>query len=157
MRTLLYPLLLLLLALPARAQDALNLARDYLQAYTAMDYGRLETFYHFDARFEDPGADVQGNGQYLSGRKAIMAFLRQSQQGVAQIRFVEDQHLVIGNWVVFIGEYHYLVSGPQFGLDAQPVWLVIKGITELKVDTGSGQVRVHRDMLDYESMPEQLQ
>ncbi len=150
-------LLALLITLPAKAQEALTLARTYMQAYTAMDYGRLEHLYHFDARFEDPSADVHGNGQSLSGRKAVMAFLRQSQQGVAQIRFVESQHMVIGSWVVLVGEYHYLVSGPQFGLDAQPVWLVIKGITELKVDKGAGQIRVHRDMLDYESMMEQLQ
>ncbi|WKE64835.1 nuclear transport factor 2 family protein [Gallaecimonas kandeliae] len=151
-------LLLALLSLPTlAADDPLLLARQYMQAYTAMDYGELEQLYHFDATFEDPSADVQGNGQRINGRQAILAFLKKAERGVGQIRFVENNHMVIGNWVVLMGEYHYLVSGPQFGLGPQPVWVVVKGITELKVDTGLGQIRTHRDMLDYESLPAQLQ
>lgn len=151
-------LLILLFCLPAFAdEDALLLARKYMQAYTAMDYGELEQFYHFDAVFQDPSASVQGNSQNIAGRTAILEFLKKAEQGVAQIRFVENNHMVIGNWVILMGEYHYLVSGPQFGLGPQPVWIVVKGITELQVDTGAGQIRIHRDMLDYESVPSQLQ
>ncbi|WP_406666305.1 nuclear transport factor 2 family protein [Gallaecimonas sp. GXIMD1310] len=150
-------LAMLLLSPFSQAETALQLADRYMKAYTAMNYGELEQLYHYDAVFEDPTAGVQGNGQHLNGRKAIIDFLRQSQQGVAQIRFVESSHMVVGNWVVLTGDYHYLVSGPQFGLGPQPVWIVIHGITELKVSTGSGLILKHRDMLDYSSLPAQLQ
>ncbi|EKE69618.1 nuclear transport factor 2 family protein [Gallaecimonas xiamenensis] len=154
---LLYLLFLLLSTAAMANQDPLLLARKYMQAYTAMDYGELEQLYHFDAVFEDPSAAVQGNSQKLAGRQAILGFLKKAQRGVGQIRFVENNHMVIGSWVILVGEYHYLVSGPQFGLGPQPVWIVVKGITELNVDTGNQQIRTHRDMLDYEALPEQLQ
>lgn len=70
-------LLILLFCLPAFAdEDALLLARKYMQAYTAMDYGELEQFYHFDAVFQDPSASVQGNSQNIAGRTAILEFLK---------------------------------------------------------------------------------
>lgn len=125
--------------------ETIAVARDYLEAYQALDLVRLESFYADQVRFNDPTSlRVQGvGGPFIwNGRVEVMNGLRGWSAFIRSLRYDLDRVYEASGHVVFVGAVNPLVATPD-GL-AQYRYNVVTIVT-----IESGRVIEHRDYTDY--------
>lgn len=125
--------------------ETIALARDYLEAYQALDLGRLETYYADQVRFNDPTSlRVQGvGGPFIwHGRVEVMNGLRGWSAYIRSLRYDLDRVYEASGHVVFVGAVNPMVATPE-GL-VQYRYNIVTIVT-----IESGQVIEHRDYTDY--------
>ena len=61
-----------------------------------------------------------------------------------------------GSLVVMIGNYHFKGPGEQFGKPGKIIDVAIPGVTSLKLDMRNHRVAEHVDLIDYQTMSDQL-
>lgn len=128
-----------------------QLAVRYINALTAQDFSTLERFYHRDSVFNDRTA----KRKYV-GERHILNFLKRAHQGVLEYRFNIEHMYHSGSLVVMIGSYHYRGPGEQFGKPGKIIELAIPGVTTIKLDMTTRRVDEHQDLMDYQTMADQL-
>ncbi|WP_342343046.1 nuclear transport factor 2 family protein [Shewanella salipaludis] len=154
MRILCFILSLLCLPVSANSGDMpeeQRLAMRYLQALTEHDYPALKRFYNRDSVFYDRTADRKYKGQ-----RHIIAFLERAHEGVLEYEFNIEHMFNSGSLVVMIGNYHFKGPGEQFGKPGKIIDIAIPGVTSLKLDMQHRRVMEHLDLMDYQTMSDQL-
>lgn len=133
--------------MPAEQQLAVR----YIQAVTDHDYQALNRFYNRESIFNDRTAS-----KTYTGRRHIISFLRRAHQGVLEYDFNIEHMFNSGSLVVMIGSYHYKGPGEQFGKPGKIIDLAIPGVTTVKLDMDNHRVSKHEDLMDYQTMVDQL-
>ena len=128
-----------------------QLAVKYIQAVTDHNYKALGAFYDRDSIFKDRTASKS-----YTGRRHIISFLRRAHQGVLEYGFNIEHMFNSGSLVVMIGSYHYKGPGDQFGKPGKIIDLAIPGVTTVKLDMDNRRVEEHEDLMDYQTMADQL-
>lgn len=128
-----------------------QLAVKYMDALTEHDYKTLITFYNRDSIFFDKTA----NRKYTGGR-FIIDFLERAHQGVLEYDFNIEHMYNAGSLVVMIGNYHFKGPGEQFGKPGKIIDIAIPAVTSLKLDMLNRRVTEHVDLIDYQTMSDQL-
>ncbi|CAD6366948.1 MULTISPECIES: nuclear transport factor 2 family protein [Shewanella] len=128
-----------------------QLAVKYMDALTEHDYKTLITFYNRDSIFFDKTA----NRKYTGGR-FIIDFLERAHQGVLEYDFNIEHMYNAGSLVVMIGNYHFKGPGEQFGKPGKIIDVAIPAVTSLKLDMLNRRVTEHVDLIDYQTMSDQL-
>ncbi|TKB54766.1 nuclear transport factor 2 family protein [Ferrimonas aestuarii] len=131
--------------------DAIQLANEYLAALTARDYGKLSRFYSRETKFVDRTAK-----KTLTGGSDILTFLRRIHVYTLDYSFEVDHAFHSGSLVVYIGTYKYKSRGDLFGKPGQNIELQIPGVTTIEVDLNDREIKTHTDLLDYDTMRDQL-
>lgn len=151
-------LILIPLLAPATAQansgempQEQQLAMKYMSALTEHDYKTLRKFYNRDSIFFDKTA----NRKYTGGR-FIIDFLERAHEGVLEYNFNIEHMYNAGSLVVMIGNYHFKGPGEQFGKPGKIIDVAIPGVTSLKIDMLNHRVTEHVDLIDYQTMSDQL-
>ncbi|AUD59585.1 hypothetical protein TUM4637_38010 [Shewanella hafniensis] len=127
------------------------LAVKYMNALTEHDYKTLRKFYNRDSIFFDKTA----NRKYTGGR-FIIDFLERAHEGVLEYDFNIEHMYNAGSLVVMIGNYHFKGPGEQFGKPGKIIDIAIPGVTSLKLDMLNNRVTEHVDLIDYQTMSDQL-
>lgn len=128
-----------------------QLAVKYMAALTEQDYQTLKHFYRLDSVFFDKTA----NRKYTGGR-FIIDFFERAHEGVLEYRFNIEHMYNAGALVVMIGNYHFKGPGEQFGKPGKIIDVAIPGVTSLKLDMVNLRVTEHIDLIDYQTMADQL-
>ncbi|MGI2854334.1 nuclear transport factor 2 family protein [Shewanella algae] len=128
-----------------------QMAVRYIHALTTHDYQELANFYNRDSVFNDRTA-----GRKYTGGRHIIEFLERAHRGVLEYRFNIEHMFNSGSLVVMIGNYHYKGPGEQFGKPGKIIDIAIPGVTTLKLDTLNHRVKEHMDLMDYQTMVDQL-
>lgn len=128
-----------------------QLAVKYMDALTEHNYKTLITFYNRDSIFFDKTA----NRKYTGGR-FIIDFLERAHQGVLEYDFNIEHMYNAGSLVVMIGNYHFKGPGEQFGKPGKIIDVAIPAVTSLKLDMLNRRVTEHVDLIDYQTMSDQL-
>ncbi|ARD21533.1 nuclear transport factor 2 family protein [Shewanella sp. MMG014] len=129
-----------------------QLAVQYIQALTDHDYRQLRRFYNRDSVFYDKTANVT----YTGGRH-IIEFLERAHEGVLEYRFNIEHMFNTGSLVVLIGNYHLRGPGDQFGKPGKIIEIAVPGVTTLKFDLNTERMTEQVDLMDYQTMSDQLQ
>ncbi|ABN60691.1 nuclear transport factor 2 family protein [Shewanella baltica] len=128
-----------------------QLAVKYMNALTEHDYKTLRKFYNRESVFFDKTA----NRKYTGGR-FIIDFLERAHEGVLEYDFNIEHMYNAGSLVVMIGNYHFKGPGEQFGKPGKIIDIAIPGVTSLKLDMLNHRVTEHVDLIDYQTMSDQL-
>lgn len=128
-----------------------QLAIKYMEALTEHDYATLRRFYNRDSVFIDKTA----NRKYTGGR-FIIDFFERAHEGVLEYNFNIEHMYNAGSLVVMIGNYHFKGPGEQFGKPGKIIDIAIPGVTSLKLDMLNKRVTEHLDLIDYQTMSDQL-
>ncbi|WP_298769219.1 ester cyclase [uncultured Shewanella sp.] len=127
------------------------MAVDYMDALTHQKFKKLNHYYNRDSIFFDKTA----NRKYI-GKKDILYFLKRVQQGVLEYKFTIDHMFNSGSLVVMIGNYYYKGPGDLFGKPGKIINLAIPSVTMLTLDMKKRRIKEHQDLLDYQTMSDQL-
>ncbi|MGI2257819.1 nuclear transport factor 2 family protein [Shewanella sp. GXUN23E] len=128
-----------------------QLAMNYMQALTTHNYSKLEQFYDRETVFSDRTA-----GRKYTGEIHILDFLRRAHEGVLEYRFNLEHMYNSGSLVVMIGSYYLKGPGDQFGKPGKIIEVAVYGVTTLKLDMAKKRVKEHIDLIDYQTMADQL-
>ncbi|MCL1096696.1 nuclear transport factor 2 family protein [Shewanella gelidii] len=128
-----------------------QLANEYMKILTSRDYEKLKRYYSRSSLLYDQTANKK-----FTGQRHILAFLKRAQKGVIEYNFNIEHMFNTGSLVVMIGNYHYQGPGDQFGKPGKIVKIAIPGVTTLKLDMNTRRVRQHTDLIDYQTMTDQL-
>lgn len=128
-----------------------QMAVKYIQALTDHDYRTLGTFYNRDSVFFDRTASKK-----YQGRRDILEFFERAHRGVLEYDFNIEHMYNAGSLVVMIGNYHYRGPGSLFGKPGKVIELAIPGVTTVKLDLTNHRVTAHEDLMDYQTMQDQL-
>ena len=129
-----------------------QMAMQYMQALTDHDYRSLRRFYNRDSVFYDKTANVT----YQGGRH-IIEFFERAHEGVLEYKFNIEHMFNTGSLVVMIGNYHLRGPGKQFGNPGKIIEIAIPGVTTLKFDMNTERMTEQVDLMDYQTMSDQLQ
>ncbi len=133
--------------MPAEQQMAVK----YIQAITDHDYRTLASFYNRESVFIDRTASKE----YV-GRRDILEFFERAHRGVLEYNFNIEHMYNSGSLVIMIGNYHYRGPGSLFGKPGKVIELAIPGVTTVKVDLSNHRIKQHEDLMDYQTMKDQL-
>ncbi|MCG9695912.1 nuclear transport factor 2 family protein [Shewanella sp. Isolate11] len=133
--------------MPAEQQMAIQ----YIQAITDHDYRTLASFYNRDSVFVDRTASKE-----YKGRRDILEFFERAHRGVLEYDFNIEHMYNSGSLVVMIGNYHYRGPGSLFGKPGKVIELAIPGVTTVQLDLANHRVKEHEDLMDYQTMQDQL-
>ncbi|WP_410010867.1 nuclear transport factor 2 family protein [Shewanella sp. NFH-SH190041] len=128
-----------------------QLAMRYMQALTEHDYSKLEQFYDRESVFYDRTA-----GRKYKGERHILSFMRRAHRGVLEYDFNLEHMYNSGSFVVMIGSYHLKGPGEQFGKPGKIIEIAVPGVTTLSLDMARKRVKEHIDLIDYQTMSDQL-
>ncbi|WP_425601906.1 nuclear transport factor 2 family protein [Shewanella insulae] len=128
-----------------------QMAIKYIQALTDHDYRTLASFYNRDSVFKDRTAS-----KTYTGRRDIIEFFERAHRGVLEYDFNIEHMYNSGSLVVMIGNYHYRGPGSLFGKPGKVIELAIPGVTTVKLDLANHRVKEHEDLMDYQTMQDQL-
>ncbi|GIU22580.1 nuclear transport factor 2 family protein [Shewanella schlegeliana] len=128
-----------------------QLAIKYIQALTRQDYTSLSAFYNRDSVFNDRTA-----GRTYTGKRHILQFLKRAHRGVLEYNFNIEHMFNSGSLVVLIGNYRYKGPGELFGKPGRIIDIAIPGVTTLRLDMTHQRVKEHQDLMDYQTMADQL-
>ncbi|MBR9726623.1 ester cyclase [Shewanella intestini] len=126
-------------------------AMQYIHALTHQDYKILRTFYSRDSLFYDKTANVK-----YKGARHILAFFTRAHSGVLEYRFDVDHMFNNGSLVVLIGSYRLRGPGEQYGKPGKVIDIAVPGVTTLKFDMDKKRIVEHIDLMDYQTMSDQL-
>ena len=147
----------LLCSLPTKASNGTmpleqKLAMEYVEALTEQDYKTLRRFYTRDSLFFDNTADRK----YL-GERQIVSFFERAHEGVLEYRFNIEHMFNSGSLVVIIGNYRFRGPGEQFGKPDKIIEVAVPGVTTLKFDMKTQRLIEHMDLMDYQTLTDQLE
>ncbi|WP_300530584.1 nuclear transport factor 2 family protein [Maricaulis sp.] len=136
-----------LLATPVLAQDAdADIARAYLDAYSALDTERMGELLANEAIFSDRGSfTIEGGPYHYEGRDAILAAIAgfRDDNGLTEIAYdIAMQHEASGQ-AVYAAEVEARWARPDGGFT---VWTG-NVVTSVRIE--NGKVIEHLDMPDY--------
>ncbi|MDO6617470.1 MULTISPECIES: nuclear transport factor 2 family protein [unclassified Shewanella] len=129
-----------------------QLAVQYMQALTSHDYRTLKKFYNRESVFFDKTANVK----YTGGRH-IIEFFQRAHDGVLEYKLNIEHMFNTGSLVVLIGNYHLRGPGDQFGKPGKIIEIAVPGVTTLKFDMKTERVTEQVDLMDYQTMSDQLE
>lgn len=124
-----------------------TIARQYLEAYSALDTDQLAVLYAETAEFNDPtSTQVEGiDGPFIwHGRDAILAGIRNWARSIRTLNYDVERVYEASGHVVFVGAVYPEVDGPN-GL-VRYRYPIVTIIT-----VQDGLVTEHRDYTDYSS------
>lgn len=127
------------------------LASQYMLALTNHNYSQLRHFYDRDTVFYDRTADKK-----YTGERHILDFFRRAHRGILKYKFNLEHMYNSGSLVVMIGNYHLKGPGEQFGKPGKIIEIAVPGVTTLKLDMTKGRIKEHIDLIDYQTMSDQL-
>lgn len=156
MKLRLFSLILFFFSLPCLANNGdmpkeQQLAVKYIQALTSQDYAKLTSFYSRDSVFNDRTAKRK-----YTGKRHILQFLKRAHRGVLEYSFNVEHMFNSGSLVVLIGNYRYKGPGEQFGKPGRIIDIAIPGVTTLSLDMTNNRIKEHQDLMDYQTMSDQL-
>ncbi len=128
-----------------------KLATEYIQTLTSNDMVKLSSFYNRESIFQDQTA----NKKY-TGRKNILAFFKRAHLGLLEYKFTVEHMFNAGSLVVMVGSYNYKGLGHQFGKPGKVINIAVSGVTTLEVDVANHRIKKHIDLIDYQTMNNQL-
>ncbi|MCL1141926.1 nuclear transport factor 2 family protein [Shewanella gaetbuli] len=129
-----------------------QLAMQYIKAYTDHDFRSLRHFYNRDSVFFDKTANVK-----YTGTRHIIEFLTRAHEGVLEYRLNIEHMFNNGSIVVIIGSYRLRGPGDQYGKPGRIIDIAVPGVTTLKFDMGTRRIIEHMDLMDYQTMADQLE
>jgi hypothetical protein len=139
------------LANPSNMPEEQELAMHYLQALTGHDYDTLHRFYNRDSVFYDKTAEKK-----YTGTRHIIDFLERAHEGVLEYQFNVEHMYNTGPLVVMIGNYHFKGPGEQFGKPGKIIDIAVPGVTTLTLDMHHRRIKEHMDLIDYQTVSDQL-
>ncbi|MBM7072602.1 hypothetical protein SOPP22_16485 [Shewanella sp. OPT22] len=129
-----------------------KLALNYIHALTNNDMKKLSTFYSRESIFQDKTADKK----YV-GRSHILEFIHRAHEGLIEYKFTVEHMFNSGSLVVIVGSYSYKGLGRLFGKPGKVINISVSGVTTLDVDVKNHRIKKHVDMIDYQTMNDQLE
>ncbi len=126
-------------------------AMEYITALTKHDYKSLRYFYDRDTVFYDKTANVT-----YTGRRHILEFFSRAHAGVLEYSLDIEHMYNAGSLVVIIGNYRLRGPGEQFGKPGKIIDIAVPGVTTLKFNMSKKRVEEHQDLMDYQTMADQL-
>ncbi|MEZ4411778.1 MAG: nuclear transport factor 2 family protein [Gemmatimonadales bacterium] len=120
-----------------------TVGQEYLQAYIALDWDRIESMLGDAASFQDPTAELIFGGKLVSGRDNMMAKFRTGYAGI-QMSFVETRAVYSGHYAIIEGLLTWsapLGDGRRVTAKDSPFVLILR--------IEGGLVVEHRDYADY--------
>ena len=129
-----------------------KLALDYIHTITSNNIAKLASYYGRESVFQDKTA----NKKYV-GRQHILEFFKRANKGLLEYRFILEHMFNSGNMVVMIGSYSYKGAGQLYGKPGKVINISVPGVTVLNVDVKNHRVKKHLDMIDYQTMKDQLE
>lgn len=133
--------------MPEEQQMAVN----YIQALTEHDYSALARYYNRDSVFQDRTA-----GRKYKGGRFIIEFFERAHAGVLEYNFSIEHMYNSGSLVVMIGNYRFKGPGEQFGKPGKIIDVAVPAVTTLRLDMRNHRVTEHTDLIDYQTMADQL-
>ncbi len=127
------------------------MAVNYIQALTEHDYNKLASFYNRDSVFQDRTA-----GRKYKGGRFIIEFFERAHAGVLEYSFNIEHMYNSGSLVVMIGNYRFKGPGEQFGKPGKIIDVAVPAVTSLRLDMRNHRVTEHTDLVDYQTMADQL-
>ncbi len=134
--------------MPAEQKFAL----DYIHTLTSNNIAKLADFYSRDSVFQDKTA-----GKEYVGRFHILEFLERANKGLLEYKFSLEHMFNSGSVVVMVGRYSYKGAGLLYGKPGTVIKFSVPGVTVLEVDLKNHRVTKHLDMIDYQTMEQQLE
>jgi len=134
---------------PARlsAQEPLQVAQSYLEAYGEFDLERLRPFWSEASVFADPtGAELGHAAAPMRGAGAIEATLRAAIARMLDLELVYDECYHSGGQAVGIGRLHYRLAGADFGPGYDDPTFDVRVVSVLRL--AGGTVLEHTDYTD---------
>jgi len=133
----------------------IEIALRYLNAMYATDYEDYANLLHPNATFDDPTAVAfDGEAWHITGRQAIVDFIRDSSEVVVDAGFNVQSQFSTGEFVVFNLEYRSTFEGDALGIPGKLISINMPAVTILQIQ--NGLVVHHIDHINYELMHEQL-
>jgi len=129
-----------------------QLAMQYIKAYTEHDFKTLRQFYTRESLFFDKTAGVE-----YKGERHIIDFLTRAHEGVLEYRLNIEHMFNNGSVVVIIGSYRLRGPGDQYGKPDRIIDIAVPGVTTLKFDMNTQRLIEHMDLMDYQTMADQLE
>ena len=127
-------------------------AMDYIHTITSNDMAKLGSFYNRNSVFQDKTA----NKKYV-GKSHILAFFKRAHKGLLEYKFTLEHMFNSGSMVVLVGSYSYKGLGQQFGKHGKVINISVPGVTTLEVDVANHRIKKHVDLIDYQTMDDQLE
>lgn len=146
-----------LAALPRSEEpDPRAVAEAYLEAYGAMDFDRLETYWSEASVWQDPtSAAVGASPDPVSGATAIRAHLTTATTGLEDLEFVFDERFESAGFVVSVGTMRYGIDVAPPGKPAHRARFELRTVIVLEIR--DGVVVRHTDYTDFSHWREQWQ
>ncbi|WP_405127344.1 nuclear transport factor 2 family protein [Shewanella donghaensis] len=129
-----------------------QLAVRYIKALTDHDYQNLRRFYNRDSVFFDKTANVK-----YTGARNIIDFFERAHEGILEYQFNIEHMFNTGSLIVLIGNYHLRGPGDQFGKPGKIIEIAVPGVTTLKFDMKTERMTEQIDLMDYQTMSDQLE
>lgn len=129
-----------------------QVAMRYIKAYTEHDYVSLRHFYTRETVFFDKTAGVE-----YKGERNILDFLTRAHEGVLEYQLNIEHMFNNGAMVVIIGSYRLRGPGEQYGKPNKIIDIAVPGVTTLKFDMKTERLIEHMDLMDYQTMADQLE
>ena len=151
--------LLLALAGGADAQQArlevdpalVEVGREYLETVYRFDFVAQRAFYTDESVFDDPSAEIYGHPYPFDGGDAIVGFFRDTlPETELTVRVDIQDAFIVGDRVHLFVRYHNTGDATPFGYPGEPVSVVAKGFTILRI-VGEKVIH-HLDYIDYPGM-----
>lgn len=142
---------------PERESEAseLEIAKRYLDRYTALDFDGIAAFYTDESTWEDPtGAEVGASTEPVRGRDAILAHLRTICQPIRSMNFDVERQFESGALVVSTGDFTMSLDRRSFGGSEGTVDVTVAIVIVLEVR--DGKIRRHIDYTDFSNYAEKI-
>lgn len=128
-----------------------QLAVRYISALTRGDYSALSQFYGRESLFIDKTANLK-----YKGNREILNFIKRVQKDVIEYKFSIEHMYNSQSLVILIGNYYFKGPGDLFGKPGKIIEIAVPGVTTLSVDLRKKRIKEHIDLIDYQTMSDQL-
>ncbi|AUN31055.1 nuclear transport factor 2 family protein [Niveispirillum cyanobacteriorum] len=123
--------------------DSSPVADAYFDAYTRLDWDRLEPLVADGASFQDRTAELVFGSVGATGKPAMMKLFREGYAGITKIIFKPMRRIHTGHYGIFEGDLNWATKMP----DGRIVESTTPFLVTIRVE--NGKVIEHRDYADY--------
>ena len=144
--------------LPTQSQATVpiaTVAEAYLDAYAALDFERLETYWTDASVWQDPtGAEIGASPAPVTGADAIRTYLKAATNGIDKLELTIDERFHSADHVVHVGTLRYTLDGAVMGAPGKTVPFEFRTVIVLVIE--DGKVLRHTDLADFRDWRQQL-
>lgn len=123
--------------------DSRPIADAYFDAYTSLDWDRLEPIVADGASFQDRTAELVFGAVGATGKPAMMKLFRENYASITKMTFKPIRRMHTGHYGIFEGDLNFAIKMQ----DGRIVESTTPFLVTLRVE--NGKVVEHRDYADY--------